>query len=770
MAECARTIIARPLELLEARGRAMGAAVTEGRTTFRATGSASVAIRMALSWPRAGLALILALAAALEFAGLDREGYANTYYAAGVKSMLSSWHAFFFASYDAGGFVSIDKPPLGLWVQAASAKLFGFSGLSLLVPEALAGVLSVALLYHVVGRACGPVAGLVAALALALTPISVVTDRNNTIDSLLILTLLLAAWTVTVAAERGSLRLLLLCAAVVGLGFNIKMLQAYLVAPAFGLVYLIGAPLPLRRRLLHLCIASVVLLVVSLLWAVIVDLTPIGQRPYVSDSGSNSELSLALGYNGLGRVTQALFSGLSGVHVLGITIDLQVVPAFAPEIGDPSAFRLLSPTLGSQVGWLLPLAMVGLVGAAIERGPHLPLDRRGQALLLWGGWLLSAGAFFSAGRFFHLYYLVMLAPAVAALAGMGLLALWRLTLKRGWRGWLLPVALAMTAALQAHILAGYLDWAIWLIPVAIGGTLITALVIVAWRLRIRVRLAPSLLLHATPRTARVATTVGVLALLAAPTTWSVVSIANGNGGAWLPQAGPATGFGGAGGGPGGFHFATKNGRFIPFPDGGVVLGAGGRGASTIPRGTGAAPFVLSGASFRFGGGRRGFGGGGGGAVTFAGSQASSLDPKLVRYLRANQGSARYLVATATSSYASLFILAADRPAMALGGYQGWDRIITPVALAHLVNERTVRFFYLPPVSTTRTQPARVFAGSQVGVGMASIPGTNDDLTRWVQSTCSRVPTLRWQTVASSSGGFGAEADLQLYDCAARGHQ
>ena len=444
------------------------------------------------------------------------------------------------------------------------------------------------------------------------------------------------------------------------------------------------------------------------------------------------------------------------------------MPAFAPEIGDPSAFRLLSPALGSQVGWLLPLAIVGLAGAAIERGSHLPLDRRGQALLLWGGWLLSAGAFFSAGRFFHLYYLMMLAPAVAALAGIGLPALWRLAMEPGWRGWLLPVALAMTATLQAHILADYPDWAIWLIPVAIGGTLIAALVIVAWRLHVRVLLAPSLLLRATPRAGRAATAVGLLALLAAPTTWSIVSIANGNGGAWLPQAGPAAELGGPGGG-GGFHFATRNGRFIPFPGGAGVLGAGGRGGSTSPRGTGATPFGPGGASFRFGGGRRGFGGGGG-AMTFAGSQASSLDPNLVRYLRANQGSARYLVATTTSSYASLFILATDWPAMALGGYQGWDRIVTPSALARLVAKRTVRFFYLPAVSTTRTQPSGGFSGSQLGVGMAGIAGTNDDLTRWVQSACSRVPTLRWQTAASKFGGAGAESELALYDCAAQAHR
>ncbi len=181
--------------------------------------------------------------------------------------------------------------------------------MSLLAPEALAGVLSVALLYKLIARPFGPVAGLAAALVLAVTPITSVTDRNNTIDSLLILTLLLGAWAASRAAETGRLRWLLLGAVLVGMGFNIKMMQAYLVIPAFALAYGLGAPIAKRARLGGLALSCLVGLVVSLSWAVWVDLTPVADRPYVSDSGTNSALSLALGYNGLGRVTQALFSG-----------------------------------------------------------------------------------------------------------------------------------------------------------------------------------------------------------------------------------------------------------------------------------------------------------------------------------------------------------------------------------------------------------------------------------------------------------------------------
>src|SRR5919199_3023355 len=253
------------------------------------------------SWHRLALAAILILSASLNLFRLTSEGYGNTYYAAAVKDMLTSWHNFFFVSFDAG-FVSVDKPPLGLWIQAASAYLFGFSGLSLLLPQALAGVLSVALLYHLVRRSFGPVAGLLAALVLAVTPVVVATSRNNTMDMLLVLTVLIAAWLLVRATETGRLRWLLLCAIVVGLGFNIKMLQAFLVLPAFYLLYLVAAPVSRLRRFVHLGLATVVLLVVSLSWAVAVDLTSPTERPYVGSSQHNSALELASGYNGLSRL------------------------------------------------------------------------------------------------------------------------------------------------------------------------------------------------------------------------------------------------------------------------------------------------------------------------------------------------------------------------------------------------------------------------------------------------------------------------------------
>jgi 4-amino-4-deoxy-L-arabinose transferase-like glycosyltransferase len=253
-------------------------------------------------WHRLALGVVLLISIFMNFYQLGQNGFANLYYASAIRSMLDSWHNFMFVSFDPGGFVSIDKPPLGFWLQAASAKIFGFTPFSIFLPQALAGVLSVLLLYYLVRRHFGVVAGLLAALALAISPISVLTNRNNTIDSTLVLVMLLGTWAVLRAAETGKLRWLLLCAVFVGLGFNIKMLEAYLVIPAYGLLYLLATPRSIWVRIGHLALAALLMLTISLSWAVAVDLTPAANRPYVGSSQNNSEISLALGYNGIQRL------------------------------------------------------------------------------------------------------------------------------------------------------------------------------------------------------------------------------------------------------------------------------------------------------------------------------------------------------------------------------------------------------------------------------------------------------------------------------------
>jgi 4-amino-4-deoxy-L-arabinose transferase-like glycosyltransferase len=460
------------------------------------------------------LAAVLVLSAFLNLFRLSSEGYGNLYYAATVKNMLTSWHNFFFASFDAG-FVSVDKPPLGFWIQAASTKLFGFHGWSLLLPQAVAGVLSVGLVYHLVRRSFGPVAGLLAALTLALTPISVAVNRHNNLESLLVLAVLLAAWAFVLAVETGRLRWLLIGALVVGLGFNIKMWEVFLVLPAFYLLYLVAAPVGLKRRMIHLGLATLVLLTISLSWAAAVDLTPASQRPYVGSSYNNSVADLMVGWNGVRRVTGS-----------------------DNNVGDPGPLRLLNEELGGQIGWLLPLAVVGLAAACSQRRPRLPLSQQHQALVLWGMWLMPQILLFNVIGDWDPHYLAMLAPAVAALVGIGVVALWKDYLSPGWRGWLLPLTLAVTAGLQSFILSVYPDLSFWLVPTIVGLCLPAAAGLVVARLVARSKVSGYPLVAIS--------TVGVLSLLIAPAIWAASAV-------WYgaetrsPIAGPDAGHGAASG-------------------------------------------------------------------------------------------------------------------------------------------------------------------------------------------------------------------------------
>ncbi|MHB8596356.1 MAG: glycosyltransferase family 39 protein [Ktedonobacteraceae bacterium] len=427
------------------------------------------------AWPRVlqpvALAIITLISIFMNFYQLGQNGFANLYYASAIRSMLDSWHNFFFVSFDPGGFVTIDKPPLGFWLQAASAKVFGFTPFSIFLPQALAGVVSVLLLYHLVRRHFGVVAGLLAALVLAISPISVVTNRNNIIDSTLVLVMLLGAWAVMRAAESGKLRWLLLCAVFVGLGFNIKMLEAYLVVPAYALLYLLAAPKRIRVRIVHLLLAGLLLLAISLSWAVAVDLTPASQRPYVGSSQNNSEISLAIGYNGIQRLLGSIGigGGNTGTTTTGgnTTGSLPsggtgggTFPGNFPRTGTggnggppqgfgngaggggsgtfntgtPGLLRLFNEPLGGQIVWLLPLAVLGMLALAWQQRPHFRENRQQQSLILWGVWLLTMAVFFSVANFFHQYYLSTFAPAICALFGIGVVVMWQDYRRSGWRG------------------------------------------------------------------------------------------------------------------------------------------------------------------------------------------------------------------------------------------------------------------------------------------------------------------------------------------------
>lgn len=256
-----------------------------------------------LSKENISIALVVLLSAILNLGNLSIEGTANSYYAAAVKSMTVNLKNFFFVSFDPTGFVTIDKPPLGYWFQAVSAKIFGFSGWSILLPQAIAGVLSVIVLYRIVKKSFGHTAALIAALCMAVTPVFVAASRNNTVDNMLVLFLLLSCSALTKAAEKGRFKYLVISMVLLGLGFNVKMLQAYMIGPALYITYLLSTSVSFKKRIIHLAAASVILLAVSLSWALIVDAIPAQYRPYVDSSTNNTVMELIVGHNGLERIS-----------------------------------------------------------------------------------------------------------------------------------------------------------------------------------------------------------------------------------------------------------------------------------------------------------------------------------------------------------------------------------------------------------------------------------------------------------------------------------
>ncbi len=486
---------------------------------------------------RLALPAVMLLALVFNFSQLGTNGFGNLYYAAAVRSMGSDWRAFFFVSLDPAGFVTVDKPPLGFWLQVVSTKLFGYTPFAVFLPQALAGVLSVLLLYWLVRRHFGPAAGVISALALAVSPISVVTNRNNTIDSTLMLALLLGAWAVFRAIETDQLRWLVVAAVCVALGFNIKMLEAYLVVPAFFLAYILGSrkgwAKGWARQIGSLLVAGAALLGLSFAWVIAVDLIPAALRPWVGSTTDNSEMSLAIGYNGVQRLLGGGAPG-GGIDERGPGGDFPGGGSFAPggqgagstatgtlaapgtsgtastfagppegfaggpgsaggvggaggggtgmfNTGNPGLLRLFTPPLAGQIVWLLPLALIGLVALALDRPFHPREDPQQQSMALWGTWLLTMAVFFSVAGFFHQYYLSQMAPAIAALVGIGVVIMWRRFIQPGWRGWFLPLSLAATALEQLYLVIVDPEWGIWLIPLLIITMLLT-LVLAAIRI------------------------------------------------------------------------------------------------------------------------------------------------------------------------------------------------------------------------------------------------------------------------------------------------
>ena len=691
------------------------------------------------------LAGILALSAFLNIWNIWNLGFTNTFYAAAVKSTLVNPAAGFFNSFDPAGFVTVDKPPIGLWVQAAFAAVLGFSGWVLVLPQALAGIGSVVLIYFIVARPFGKPAGLVAALALAATPILVAVSRNGTMDTQLIFVLLLAVWVALKAARERSLPWLLVSVILIGIAFNIKMIQAFIVVPAILVVYFLGTTdFTFRKRALHLGIAIIVLLAVSLSWAVAVDMIPASQRPYIGGSGDNTVLGLIINYNGLERLglesrgmpflgdgaremrTGATRQqegqqppssiGAAGANPYG---DLAAVRGGAAGgmmngEGAPGITRFFGEQLAGQFSWLLPLALIGLL-VWVRRPASLTLKgfenagisgERGLTLIAMLLWLVPGLLFFSfTTAFGHTYYIATIAPPLAALVGIGAVAMYREYLTEGWRGWILVGAVLITGLLQVLFLSYDAAWSGPLIPLVLIGSVGCAGILAYLKIR----------KHAGSQNYQKYMVIIAIGLLfIAPLVWSCTPLVYGS---RQGVAGPPAAQMGVGMGQG-------TGPMPGLGRAGFIQDRAGRERLT---GSGNASFAAG----------RGF-------MTPTGMGGAS-DTRLENYLLANTTNETWILAVPNAMSGANLIIDTGRPVMALGGFSGTDQILNVTSLSTLIGEGKVRYFLT----------------GGFGGGAGGMNAGNSEIFSWVSTHCTSVNLFS----GNGSGVNMTGAAASLYDCA-----
>ncbi|WP_433683195.1 ArnT family glycosyltransferase [Nocardia sp. CA-119907] len=623
-------------------------------------------------WARPGLWTLLAVTAVLYLWGLSRSGWANEFYAAAVQAGTQSWKALIFGSLDAGNAITVDKPPAALWVMGLSGRLLGFSSFSMLLPQALMGVTSVGLLYGAVRRWSGPAAGLLAGATLALTPVAALMFRFNNPDAFLVLLLVAAGYCTVRATENGSGRWLAVAGVAVGFGFLAKMMQAFLVLPAFGLVFLVAAPITCRRRIGKLLGAFAAMVISGGWFVALVSLWPSDSRPYIGGSTDNSLVELALGYNGLGRVLGG--SGNGGG------------PGGGGGFGGNTGFggstgltRLFGDSMGTEISWLLPAALIGLVAGLwfTRRAPHTGRTR--AALLLWGGWLLVTGVVFSYMQgTMHPYYTVALAPAIAALVAVSVTELWRGRRFRTARI-ALGVILATTGVWNFILLDRTPDWypaLRWI--VLIGSIVIAAIVIVGT--------------HRLGRLTAVVAIAGLLFGLAGTAAYAIETAATPHNGS-IPTSGPNSGRG-MGGGPGG-------------PVGGDMAPDGAESPTAGPTSDAATPGRGDADGFR-----PGDGGGPGGA--------RANNTALQQLLKNTDN--RWAAATMGAQSAGSLELSTGTSVMAIGGFTGGDNSPTLAQFQQYVANGEVHYF--------------IAGGGMGGPGGGS--GNGSEITAWVEANFTAI--------------------------------
>jgi 4-amino-4-deoxy-L-arabinose transferase-like glycosyltransferase len=742
----------------------------------------------ALPLPRPELAALLVLAAALYLWGLSKNGWANDYYSAAVRSMAGSWHDFLYGSFDAKGLMTVDKPPLALWVQALSVKAFGFGSLAILVPQALMGTASVGLLYDLTRRRWGRAAGTFAGLALALTPVVVAVSRHNNPDALLVLCSVGALWCFIRALEHGATRWLVLAGVCVGLGFEAKMGAALMVVPGMALAWLWVAPRGRLVALRQLAWAGAALLAVALAWPVLVWLTPAGSRPWISGTSDNSIWSLIWEYNGFGRLEgqtggPASFGGAAG----------------GPFGGATGPFRLLNESLGGQAGWLIGAATVGGLGIAALSRLRRTDPRTGWIIAVGGAFAVTAVAFSFAGGIFHPYYTSLLAPFAAALVGATFGQV--LASERGGRaaaaggagraasGYLnaqgaivtrMLGALAIGAGAIVELIvidhsAPDLDWFIAplvLVAIAAVGALLFADAL-ADRLggdgadqadearsgRRSRGLTPSRI-----RLAALACGLGIL--LVGPAVWSVETLGHPTSGTF-PAGGPESastmgGPGGIGGPPNGsvrtsarMGLKSTNAPGLPFGEGGPPSMSEGFGGTGGPPSLGEA----------FGGGT-GTGGppsmsggmtGGAAGGMFGGEDLASI----LEYTEAHGGGT---IAVDSQSGAAASIIESGAEVAGIGGFSGKESSVSAAWLEERIESGAIAWIYTSGLG----QSGGGFGGAG-GPGGDSRTGSESAIDTVIKQ-CTAIPASAYGGASGSSAGSAESAATAaggsgtLYEC------
>ncbi|GAA1390073.1 hypothetical protein GCM10009599_06020 [Luteococcus peritonei] len=683
---------------------------------------------------RLSLALLLLATAALYIIGLSASGYANSFYSAAAQAGSTSWKAWFFGALDGGNAITVDKPPAALWVMGLSVRLFGLSSWSILVPEALMGVASVAVLFSTIRRSLAGTpdgglrptrlahrAALFGAATLALTPAATLMFRFNNPDALLVLLEVCAAWFVVRASQTASRKHLALAGVMIGLGFLTKMLQAFVVLPAFVVAYAVAAPTTWRRKVVDLLVALAAT-VASFGWYVAVfSLVPASWRPYMGGSQNNSLLELAFGYNGLGRITGEETGGLGN-------------GGFSSGVGP---FRLFQSVSGGMISWLVPAALLLCLTAFAVLGRSAwhnlrpatsptgynstPATQVGGAMLVWLGWLLVTGTVFSfMGGIYHDYYVVALAPAIAGAVATGAAVLWH-------RRDLLTARIGLAVATSATGV-----WAVLLLMRAGGAwTTLGVVVVVGATLAALGLLFADRLPEAVTRTALV---LAVFSALAGPASYSINTAQTAHTGS-IVTAGPVSGgMGGGAGGPGG-------GRGGGQPPAGMGQAPGTTGNGTTGNGTGSTSTGTSqtgtgstqtgsttqgGSSTQTGTSQTGTsqtgapggtsrGGGAGGLLGGA-----SVSDELKALLLSDADAYTWVAATTGAQNAASYQLATEQPVIALGGFNGTDPAPTLEQFKALVAQGKVHWFI----------------GGSVGMGGQASSGSDDaaQIAEWVAAT------------------------------------